>query len=194
MILKNVASQGVYLFAYNSSGAKTGDSANITGYSSIDGATTGTVLGTANPTEISSANLPGVYWQPLAQSETNGNAIAFSWKSSTSGVSIDPVAVLTTGVSLPAAAYAGDGGLPTCGTNANQLTLGPGGVVSLDLTQTVPTANTAQTVGDALNAARAQGFGKWAISGTTLTLYAGDGITIVRTFTLDSSTSPQQRS
>ncbi len=63
----------------------------------------------------------------------------------------------------------------------------------IDLTQAVPTSNTAQTVGDALNAARADGFGKWVLSGTTLTLYANDGTTAVRTFTLDSSTNPASR-
>jgi hypothetical protein len=63
----------------------------------------------------------------------------------------------------------------------------------LDLTQTIPTSNTSQTTGDALNAARAQGFGKWVISGTTLTLYAGDGSTVVRTFTLNSATTPTSR-
>ena len=64
---------------------------------------------------------------------------------------------------------------------------GTAGKVALDLTQSIPTSNTAQTVGDALNAARAQGFGKWVLSGTTLTLYASDGTTAVRTFTLDSA-------
>ncbi|HZO90523.1 MAG TPA: hypothetical protein VFB38_19505 [Chthonomonadaceae bacterium] len=63
----------------------------------------------------------------------------------------------------------------------------------LDLSQAVPTSNTAQTLGDALNAARAQGFGKWVLSGTTLTLYAADGTTVVRTFTLNDPTSPTQR-
>lgn len=63
----------------------------------------------------------------------------------------------------------------------------------VNLTQTVPTSNTSQTVGDAFNAARAQGFGKWVISGTTLTLYAADGSTVVRTFTTNSSASPTQR-
>lgn len=65
--------------------------------------------------------------------------------------------------------------------------------ILLDLTQVVPTTNTAETLGDALNAARAQGFGKWAKSGTTLTLYAADGTTVVRTFTLDSATAPTSR-
>jgi hypothetical protein len=63
----------------------------------------------------------------------------------------------------------------------------------LDMTQAVPTSNTAETVGDALNAARAQGFGKWVISGTTLTLYANDGTTSVKSFTLNSATNPTSR-
>lgn len=69
----------------------------------------------------------------------------------------------------------------------------PGDVMQQDMTQAVPTTNTAQTLGDALNAARAQGFGKWALVGTTLTLYAADGTTVVRTFTLDSATAPTSR-
>lgn len=63
----------------------------------------------------------------------------------------------------------------------------------LDLTQAVPTSNTAQTVGDALNAARAQGFGKWTVVGTTLTLYAANGTTVIKTFTLDDPTNPTRR-
>jgi hypothetical protein len=64
---------------------------------------------------------------------------------------------------------------------------------NLNLSQAVPTSNTAQTVGDALNAARAQGFGKWQLVGTTLTLYAPDGTTAVRTFSLDSVSAPTVR-
>jgi hypothetical protein len=79
-------------------------------------------------------------------------------------------------------------------TPANKLTTNSYGQVQHDLTQAVPTSNTVHTVGDALNAARAQGFGKWVISGTTLTLYASDGVTAVRTFTLDSASAPTQRS
>ena len=67
-------------------------------------------------------------------------------------------------------------------------------LTQLDLTQAVPTSNTAETVGDCLMAARADGFGKWTLSGTTLTLYANDGTTALRTFTLDSSTAPTSRS
>jgi hypothetical protein len=66
--------------------------------------------------------------------------------------------------------------------------------VNINLAQTfTPTDNT-ETIGGALAAARAQGFGKWALVGTTLTLYAADGTTAVKTFTLDSATAPTTRS
>lgn len=67
------------------------------------------------------------------------------------------------------------------------------GQIEIDLTQAVPTSNTAQTLGDCLNAARAQGFGKWVLVGTTLTLYASDGTTPVRAFVVDSPTNPTSR-
>ncbi len=65
--------------------------------------------------------------------------------------------------------------------------------MTLDMTQTVPTSNTAGTIGDALNAARATGFGSWVINGNTMNLYGPDGTTIVRTFTLDSGSAPKSR-
>ncbi len=68
-----------------------------------------------------------------------------------------------------------------------------GSVMTLDLTQAVPTSNTPQTMGDALNAARVQGFGKWVRSGTTLTLFAPDGVTPAHVFTLDDPITPTQR-
>jgi hypothetical protein len=63
----------------------------------------------------------------------------------------------------------------------------------IDLAQSVPTSNTAHTIGDALNAARAYGFGKWVISGATLSLYASDNTTVIKTFTLDSGSYPTSR-
>ncbi len=78
-------------------------------------------------------------------------------------------------------------------TPDNKLAADAQGRVLLSLSQTIPMTNTAQTVGDALNAARAQGFGKWVLSGTSLTLFAADGTTVVRTFTLNSGTAPTQR-
>ena len=110
MILKNVASQGIYLFAYNSSGPVTGDAANITGYVSKDSGAAA-AFGTANPSEINATHMAGVYWQPLAQGETNANALALAWSSTTSGVSIDPIEVLTSGANLPTALFRG--GVPS---------------------------------------------------------------------------------
>lgn len=67
--------------------------------------------------------------------------------------------------------------------------------VLVDMTEDVPTSNTANTLGDCLNAARAQGFGNWTLNLITkvLTLYAADGVTVVHSFTLDSVTAPTQR-
>ena len=63
----------------------------------------------------------------------------------------------------------------------------------IDMSQAVPTSNTAHTIGDALNAARAYGFGKWVINGATLSLYASDNTTVIKTFTLDSGSYPTSR-
>jgi hypothetical protein len=80
-------------------------------------------------------------------------------------------------------------------TPANPLATDASGNALISGTQAVPmTGNTGNTVFDCLNAARAQGFGKWALSGTTLTLYGSDGSTVVRSFNLDSATAPTQRS
>lgn len=78
------------------------------------------------------------------------------------------------------------------GTNGAVLTINLA-YTQLDMTQPIPTSNTAQTLGDSLNAARASGFGKWVILGTTLNLYAPDGTTVVRSFTLNSATEPTAR-
>lgn len=65
---------------------------------------------------------------------------------------------------------------------------------TLDFTQTFPNSNVAQSIGDALNAARSSGFGRWTLNDRTLSLYAADNTTIVKTFTLNSSTFPTERS
>jgi len=70
----------------------------------------------------------------------------------------------------------------------------PGTAQTINTTTAIPvTGNTANSIADCLNAARAQGLGKWVISGTTLTLYGPDGTTVVKAFTLDSATAPTQR-
>jgi hypothetical protein len=72
----------------------------------------------------------------------------------------------------------------------------PGTAQTINLTTAIPpTGNTANTIADCLNAACAQGFGRWIMDpvAKTITLYTQDGTTVVRTFSLDSVTSPTQR-
>lgn len=85
---------------------------------------------------------------------------------------------------------AGSAGLRLYTTQSSGAIHGP---VQLDLTQVVPMSNTAQTVGDALNAARADGFGRWELVGNELRLYGGDGTTLVRRFALDHARGPTRR-
>ena len=96
-IEKNVASQKVTLFAFDSAtnAPKTGDAANITAYVSIDGGTV-TALTDTSASEKSSTNAPGCYLFDLSQAETNGNTLDISAKSSTSGVYIVPRVFTTT--------------------------------------------------------------------------------------------------
>lgn len=77
----------------------------------------------------------------------------------------------------------------------NKLATDASGSVSLNLNQAVPLSNTSQTVGDSLNAARAQGFGQWVLdpAAKTLKLFGPDGVAVVRTFTLDSATATTVR-
>lgn len=178
MLLKNVASQGVFLYEYIIATGlpKTGDSANITGYWSLDGGTA-TVFGTANPTEVSSSHMPGVYWQPLAQGETNGNHIAYCWTSSTTGMAVQPLTVLTTGV-----------GLPNSDILAAILAKAIGSPRAID-----SVADGSMLVSDALWAALCWAAGKVTASGTSMVIATPSTNTTVRTQTLDSSTQPTQR-
>ncbi len=127
MLLKNVASQGIYLYAIDTTltpyGPKTGDASNITGYYSLDGGVEGS-LTTIHPTEIGH----GIYWQPLAQAEINGNTYTFSWVSSTTGIAINPVIGFTSGIGLPNIAFNNNGGLITSGTGTGQLEVTSGKV------------------------------------------------------------------
>lgn len=58
------------------------------------------------------------------------------------------------------------------------------GLVNLNLNQALSTAITGDFVGGALIGARSQAFGKWVLSGSTLTLYAADGTTSLKAFTI----------
>lgn len=68
-----------------------------------------------------------------------------------------------------------------------------GGSGGISLTTAVPLVNTPNSVGDCLNAARANGFGAWILAGNSLTLLGPDGMTPVRIFTLNNPQAPTQR-
>jgi hypothetical protein len=154
------------------------------------------------PAEVDATHLPGIYKLTLEDDEIVYADLTLGGVSSTTDVQIDSIHLYST------LALGGGGDAPDwyaappstaaiaaaiLASPANLLKTVSGGFVQLDTTQPVPTSNTPQTVGDALNAARAQAFGAWTLSGMTLTLYAADGATVVRQFTLNSSTSPTQR-
>jgi hypothetical protein len=130
-LFRNAAGQGVYLFAHDSSGAKPGDAANITGSYALDG-TDHSGFATANPTEMGG----GVYWQPLAQAETDANRLAYRWGSSTGGVVVDPV-FEATGVQLAEVAHGGEAAtlrLGSSGTPAFFVTNSAGNAVRFEAT------------------------------------------------------------
>lgn len=97
MLFKNVASQKIHVYAYDSTtgAAKTGDAANITAYVSLDG--TANAIDDTNPAEVDATNMPGVYVFDLAQAETNCNSFALYAKSATANIRIEPIIGFTTG-------------------------------------------------------------------------------------------------
>jgi len=59
----------------------------------------------------------------------------------------------------------------------------------------VPLTNPAQTVGDALSPARAEGFGNWSFDAPTktMTLFGADGMTPVHRFVWNDANDPTSR-
>lgn len=109
-MFKNVASQKVYVYAYDSTtnAPKTGDAANITAYVAKDfGAAT--VLGDTSAAEVDATNAKGFYVFDLTQGESNADVILVSAKSSTANVVVlgAPATVFTfpaTGILAPTTA------------------------------------------------------------------------------------------
>lgn len=85
--------------------------------------------------------------------------------------------------------------LGVAGSLGSIISTAPGWYTSggISLTTAVPLINTPNSVGDCLNAARANGFGAWILAGSSLTLYGPDGMTPVRIFTLNNPQAPTQR-
>lgn len=95
-MFKNVASQKIAFYVHDVTNnvPKTGDAANITAYVSKDGGAASARADTS-ATELDATNAKGVYFFDVAQSESNGDILVFSAKSSTSGIQIDPLIVFT---------------------------------------------------------------------------------------------------
>lgn len=98
---------------------------------------------------------------------------------------------------LPASAPGAEGGLPVLDASGNlsasvtDITAAAlDSIYDEEIGSAGATDNTARA---ALKAAWAQGFGRWAIVGTTLNLYGPDGVTVVRQFTLDDASAPTSR-
>ena len=83
----NVASQKLTVYCFNSTTnlPTTGDAANLTAYRDIDDGGV-TVLADTSATEKDAANAKGLNVFDLAQSETNGDKILFTCKSSTANI------------------------------------------------------------------------------------------------------------
>ena len=101
MIYRNVASQRIGVFAYDSTtgAAKTGDAANITAYISLDFAAPAQT-NDVNPTELDAVNAPGWYVFDLTQAETNAEVIVLAPVSATADILIDQVQVVTQDASI----------------------------------------------------------------------------------------------
>ena len=95
-MFKNVASQKIAVFAYDTSAQepKTGDSANITAYISKDGGA-GIPTNDTNPVELDAANMKGVYIFDMTQAETYANLVTISPSSSTSDITLEPIFIYT---------------------------------------------------------------------------------------------------
>lgn len=88
-MFKNTSGQKIAVFAFDySTGApKTGDAANISVYLSKDyGAVT--QLADTSATEMDATNAKGWYLFDVSQTETNGNVLTFTGKSSTANVAV----------------------------------------------------------------------------------------------------------
>ena len=94
MLIKNKSGQKSPVLAWDvvNDTPKTGDSANITARYRLDGGTV-TVSNDANPTEVDSTYMPGIYEFDALAAEVNGDALIWYAKSATANIRIEPVII-----------------------------------------------------------------------------------------------------
>lgn len=162
-MFKNVASQKVVLYAYNSTtgapvtGLTTG--ATFAPYVSINGAAPA-ALGTTTVTELDATNLPGWYAVQPSQGETNGDMLLFGGKSSTSNVYINGFPIFTDPPNYTTASIDGNGRIDVikiAGTTQTARDIGASVLLStgtgtgqLDFTSGVVKSNLVQILATAL--------------------------------------------
>jgi hypothetical protein len=158
------------------------------------------VAPTTPPTPPTVAQIASAVWTDVASTDfgVTGSPGAKLFSIAGSGSTVDPWSVAlpgsyATGTAGYIVGHNIDAQVSTRSTYAGGPVQSVVAPVEIDLTEAVPFTNAPNSVGDCLNAARAQGFGKWILSGTTLQLFAPDGVTIVRTFQLDNPDGPTQR-
>lgn len=149
--MKRNAACKIYMYAYDSNGPKTGDSANLTFYVSKDGGTA-TALTDSSASELSSTNAPGVYVCDVTAGETDADTLLFSAKSSTSGVKLDPV------IAFP----------DTLPTNLGSLSINGSGQV--DVIKIAGTTQTARDIGASVLLSSGTGTGQVSLSSGTVTV------------------------
>jgi len=96
-IYKNVASQKLAVYAYDSTDAssKINDQASITAQISKDGEATAATNDT-NPTQLDPTDAPGIYLFTMTQAETDADLIILYAKSATSNILLEPLTIYTT--------------------------------------------------------------------------------------------------
>ncbi len=146
MIHKGV-SRTFFLYAYNISDGtpKTGDASNITVYKAEDAGTATQITDTV--TEIDATNMPG--WYRLTTT-LNGNSVAISSRSSTSGVAVTLGGVYLNTGSIPTAVAGTTSGLPIIGSAPLTILEVPTGSVQSDAGNTAKLFKTNLTGADSL--------------------------------------------
>jgi len=176
--IKNQAITITYFALDTATGlGKTGDAGNHTIRAVGDGTE---FTPAASPAEVDSSLMKGVYKLALTAAEMNYNAVTVHGNSSTSGIVLYPVQMLTERGSIPAAAPGASGGLFIAGTNAATVittSLTTHFVGTID-TVTTLTGNTAQT-GDNFARLGAPAGASIAADIQTRSTYAGGAVASV---------------
>jgi hypothetical protein len=107
---------------------------------------------------------------------------------------VNPAAIATDAIDgdaiAPSAVTEIQAGLATAGAAMALTPAERDAIADANFARALPASPSVGTAGEALIAARAQAFGRWVIAGNTLTLYAPNGTTVLKTFALAPAGGP----